>query len=186
MPTRINAYRIRSMVAILAAAALLAGAGSAFADIYIYWQGFGGTWQVGSVSTSTVAIADDDSVSTSGNIGTGESHIAIVCSSGRCGLVEDCKSCHTSPKRFDSFNRRVLELHRSTHFPRATIQVGTTPVPFENGFVQMAAGRMVLLDKDRTPTHRLPSGARLLRDTRTGQPLFIVYDGRTAPESIVR
>jgi len=177
------------VAACAAAVAWLTTAGPAFADIFIYWQGFGGTWQVGSLGTTGAVVAtEDNTLGTSSEpaSGSSESHMAIVCSKGQCGIVGDCKACHVAPKPVRTFAGRVMDEHRRTHFPRATIAVGSAPVPYEQGFVQLASGRIHLLDQDRTPTYRLPAGARLLKDTRTGQPLFIVYDGRTAPEPIRR
>ena len=166
-------------------ALVLAIANAAFADIYIYWKQLGGTLQVGVVSTEFAGVfTEQGGYHSSENIGGGESHMAIVCESGRCGIADDCKTCHTTPKPARTFHGPVVEQHRRIHFPRATINVGATPVPFESGFVQMMAGRMVLLDGNRTPTFRLPADARLLKDTRTGRPVFIVYSGRSAPEPV--
>ncbi len=155
----------------------------AFADVYIYWRDFGLTWQVGVVPTTAGVVHTESGSAEVTSEGAGrESHMTIVCEVGRCGIVGDCKTCHTSPQPVTRFSGRVAQEHQRTHFQRATITVGSSPVPFGTGSLQMMSGRMVMLDKDRTPTFRLPADARLLRDTRTGQPLFIVYAGRSAPE----
>lgn len=179
----------RGLLGWLVAAVLAIGAAPAFADIYVYYNVFGHSFRLGTVPTTTGYVGTTDGAehhTDESRIFDEESHLAIVCESGRCGVVDDCKSCHVTPKRATTFDRRVARQHRLTHFPRATLTVGPSPVPFDGGFVRQEAGRLVLLDRDRSPRYRLPAGARLLKDTRTGQPLFIVYDGRTPPEAIRR
>lgn len=179
--------RTQRVAALAFAAFLTLATVPAFADIVVYWNIWGSTFRLGSVTTELAyAQTEDKGFHASTSAKEGESHMAIVCEGGQCGIVDDCKACHLAPKRVSTFTRRVADEHRRTHFARATMPVGSALVPFEGGFVRQEAGRLVLVDRNRAPRYRLPAGARLLKDTRTGQPLFIVYDGRTAPETIGR
>lgn len=185
-------HRSRSVSNALGAAlcigVVLAGARPALADIYVYWKNFAGTWQVGTVSTSWATFQSDDTSTTAttseDEFMGGESHIAIVCDGTDCRLEVDCKSCHTTARRTSTFTRQAADRHWRTYFPQATVTVGTTPVAYGSGYVQQVSGRLVMLDRDRKPIYRLPADARLLRDTRTRQPLLIVYAGRAQPERI--
>lgn len=166
---------------------LLGAAGPALADVYLYWKGpFGSTWQIGTLGTSVgMGISESgEATTTAPTAGGSETHMAIVCEGADCRFEGDCKSCHATPQRTTTFTRQVADQHRQVYFPRAAMTVGTTPVAYGSGFVQMVSGRMVILDQDRRPSYRLPADARLVRDTRTGRPLLITYAGTAQPERI--
>lgn len=167
---------------------VVAGSRAASGDILVYWIGLGTTWSVGTVKTDFAIVKSEDgdtAISSPAEPGSGESHMVIVCEGMNCRLSVNCESCHTASRAASTFTRPVFNRHQSTYFRQAAMPLAESrSVAYGTGYVQMTGGRLLLLDRDRKPRFRLPPGATLLRDTRTGQPAMLLYPGTRPPEIV--
>ena len=173
MRSQRSAPRRRIVAQLITAVIVVAATSAAFADIW--------TYQV------VVAPGGGATFQKAGRIPAEGSNMAIVCSSqlGTC-FTFDCTQCHLSGSGSDGDRAAAFDesRHWREYFPKRAISLPTgPPLAFGDLLVEQRSGRLIVLDRQRQPLFRLPTGAIVLGG-RSRKPACLIWPGDHAPEAL--